>query len=378
MGTEATVDIIVGQGSSVIDFEIRNLGYNYRENNILTVPVGGATGIPTDTSVTFEEFQITVQRTDSDSFSGWHFGELEVLDKIESEFDGIKRTFTLKKNGQPITIRAAQGSVIDVESTLLIFINDILQVPGEGYTFPGGSALTFGEAPKGASADGNFSGDKCKILFYKGSGDIDVTFRDILETVKIGDDLTIENQEARLVDEIVSSDTVGTSPYSGPGIDGDPDNLRPVTWCKQRNDKIIDGQIVSKARVLNSALVNPNTFVIQPVGVGSTNAYVESVTTFFNPANEGNTTLNTNTVELISQDIIAGAAATAVVSAAGTISSIVVSAGGTGYTAAPAVTVGTPVGLGTTARATATASISGGAVDAITVATPGVLSLIHI
>ena len=26
-GTEATVDIIVGQGSSVIDFEIRNFGY---------------------------------------------------------------------------------------------------------------------------------------------------------------------------------------------------------------------------------------------------------------------------------------------------------------------------------------------------------------
>jgi hypothetical protein len=371
LGTEATVDIVVGQGSSVIDFEIRNLGYNYRENHILTVPVGGATGIPTDTTSTFEEFQITVQRTESDSFSAWHFGELDVLDKIENEFDGIKRTFTLKKNDSPITIRAAEGSVIDVESTLLIFVNDILQVPGEGYSFPGGSALTFAEPPRGASADGNFSGDKVKILFYKGSGDVDVIFRDVLETVKIGDDLTIENQEERLVDEIVSSDTVGNNPYSGPGIDDNPNNIRTVTWCKQRNDKIINGQIVSKARVLNSALINPTTHVIQSVGVGSTNVYVESVSTFFNPTNENNTVLNTQKIELISQDIIVGASATAIVSAAGTISSIVVSTGGTGYVSAPDVIVANPVGLGTTTRASATTTLTGDTVSSVTVTSPG-------
>ena len=40
----------------------------------------------------------------------------------------------------------AIGSLIDVQATLLIFINDVLQVPGEAYVFPGGSTIRFTEA----------------------------------------------------------------------------------------------------------------------------------------------------------------------------------------------------------------------------------------
>jgi hypothetical protein len=47
VGTQATVNVVVGQGSSVIDFEIINTGYGYIEDQILTVPIGGPTGIPT-------------------------------------------------------------------------------------------------------------------------------------------------------------------------------------------------------------------------------------------------------------------------------------------------------------------------------------------
>ena len=75
----------------------------------LTVPKMGTTGIPTDPSKTFEEFQITIQDVSTDSFAGWHFGQLEVLDKIQSEFNGTKKVFTLKKDGAPITIRAREG-----------------------------------------------------------------------------------------------------------------------------------------------------------------------------------------------------------------------------------------------------------------------------
>ena len=95
--------------------------------------------------------------------------------------------FTLKKNGVPVTIRAKQSSNIDVQAALVVFINDTLQVPGEGYTFENGSVLTFSEAPKGANPDGTVDGDTCKILFYKGSGDIDVKFTEILERLKEGD-----------------------------------------------------------------------------------------------------------------------------------------------------------------------------------------------
>jgi hypothetical protein len=184
IGTQATVDIVVGQGSSVTQFEIRNTGYGYQDAQVLTVPKMGITGIPTDPSKTFAEFQITIQDVSTDSFAGWTFGELEVLDKIQSEFNGTKKVFTLKKDGSPITIRAREGSNIDVQSTILVFINNTLQVPGQAYTLTNGSILTFSEAPKGRETDGSFNGDTCKILFYKGSGDTDVVFNDVLETVK--------------------------------------------------------------------------------------------------------------------------------------------------------------------------------------------------
>ena len=218
----------------------------------------GITGIPTDPSKTFAEFQITIQDVSTDSFAGWHFGQLEVLDKIQSEFNGTKKVFTLKKDGAPITIRAREGSNIDVQSTILVFINDTLQVPGEGYTLTNGSILTFSEAPKGRETDGSFDGDTCKILFYKGSGDTDVTFKDVLETIKKGDTLQIGGdgdlctdsieEDVRLVKEIAASDVVDTNAYTGVGINGDPNCNRTVTWCKQGVDKIINGQIVSKSR----------------------------------------------------------------------------------------------------------------------------------
>ena len=381
IGTQATVDIVVGQGSSIINFEIRNTGYSYAGTQVLTVPKMGTTGIPTDPSITFKEFQITIQETISDQFSAWYFGELEVLDKITSEFDGTKRAFTLKKNGVPVTIRAKQSSNIDVQAALVVFINDTLQVPGGGYTFENGSILTFAEAPKGPNSDGTFDGDTCKILFYKGSGSIDVTFTDVLETVKEGDLLEIQGdanlcarsllQDERLVTDIVATDIVDTNAYVGVGINGNPDCERTVNWSKQGTDKIIDGQIVSKARPELEVLVNPTTVIIQSVGVGSTVAFVESIRPFFDPDNEGQTSSKTQKIAITSQDNIVGAAATAVVSIAGTISSVVVSYGGTGYTSAPDVIVATPVGLGTTTRPSVSSTLTGDTVSAITVTSPG-------
>ena len=49
-GSSATVNIVVGQGSSVISFEVEDYGYGYGNGEILTVPTGGTTGIPTDTT----------------------------------------------------------------------------------------------------------------------------------------------------------------------------------------------------------------------------------------------------------------------------------------------------------------------------------------
>ncbi len=68
LGTHATIDVVVGQGSSVIDFELRNNGYGYGNGDILTVPIGGLTGIPTTSS--FSEFTLTVDKALFDKFAG--------------------------------------------------------------------------------------------------------------------------------------------------------------------------------------------------------------------------------------------------------------------------------------------------------------------
>ena len=140
------------------------------------------TGIPTTSS--FSEFTLTV-----DKFSGWSIGTLQVLDNIERYIDGARKDFPLSLAGSVVSIVAAKGSNINVQDVLLIFVNDTLQVPGEGYTFTGGSTLNFTEAPK--------LGDIIEIVFYKGSGDTDVIFRNVIETVKKGDSLQLKNDPSR-------------------------------------------------------------------------------------------------------------------------------------------------------------------------------------
>ena len=253
-----------------------------------------------------------------------------------------------------------------------------MQVPGKGYTFPGGSIITFAEPPK--------VGDTSKIIFYRGSGSVDVVDVDVLETVKVGDELTINydpsrgqsptlQEEERTVTSINSTDLVNTNPYFGPGNISDETLERPVVWCRQTEDKIINELPIGKDRILYEAAITPTSYLIQPVGVGNTILRVDNVRPFFNPTNENNAGGSSplafqNSVIIISQDNKVGASATAVVSIAGTITSIVISDGGVGYTTTPTVSISQPIGFGTTAAqntAVASATVSGGVVTGITV-----------
>jgi hypothetical protein len=368
LGAAATIDIVVGQGSSVISFEIKNTGYGYREGEILTVPMGGLTGIPTSSS--FKEFQVSIQNVFSDKFTGWSIGQLQTLDDISDLFDGETIAFPLKVSGNLISIKAAKGSNINVQDLLLVFVNDILQVPGEGYVFDGGSIITFTEAPKGSSLGIPGTNDKCKIIFYKGSGSADVIERNILETVKVGDELIFGydsslgqqpslQEEDRTVTSILATDLVNTNPYFGPGNTENESLARTITWCRQTEDKIIDEKEISKDRMLYEPIINPVAYLIKSVGIGSTIVYVDNLRPFFNQNNESSTSLDfQKQITFISQDVKTSAAATAVVSAAGTVSSVNISDGGFGYSTAPTVIFENPVGLGTTYRASGIATIS--------------------
>ena len=182
-------------------------------------------------------------------------------------------------------------------------------------------------------------------------------------------------QDPRVVTGINTTDSVETNPYGGPGITTDDTLTRPVKWCRQTEDVVVDGIRVGKDREHYEPLLQPTAYLIQNVGVGSTCAWVQNAKPFFDPINEDNTDTNTYTVEIISQDTKTAAAATVNVSTAGTISSFTIGNAGYGYTAVPTVTVGTPVGIGTTPgdnQAYATATLSSGTVSAITIgSTPG-------
>jgi hypothetical protein len=151
--------------------------------------------------------------------------------------------------------------------------------------------------------------------------------------------------------------------------------LRPVKWCRQTEDKIINDLEVGKDRELYEPIINPTSLIIQSVGIGSTQVYVDSVRPFFNPKNEISTALLTfqDKVKIVRPSgTRVAAAATAVVSVAGTISSFTISEGGVGYGATPTVSIGkTTVGVGTTADAIGTASITNGVVTGIAVSVQG-------
>ena len=386
-GIGASVSVRVGAATSVISFNITNYRYNYKIGDILELETGGQAGIPTDASagVAFTSFRLTVTDTFNDSFAGWTFGELEKLNTFEDLFDGERRTFNLTKTvgatANPITLRSAKGSTIKIEDNLVIFLNDILQIPSESYTLTGGSLLTFSEAPK--------AGDRLRVYFYRGS-DNDVVEVDILETVKTGDELTINRypdiglkdgyQElARTVTGITTADTVTTNTYTNIGVTTDKTLLRPVSWKKQLEDLIIGNIEVPKNRTELVAGIRPTAYIINSVGAASTEIFVDTAVPLFNEIDD--LVEAKQSVLIVDRTTKTGAAATAVVSAGGSITSIVLSDGGAGFTTAPRVSIGVTAGIGTVysgigitmnTNATGVAVISGlGTVSSVTITSAG-------
>lgn len=360
LGTEAKIDVVVGQGSSVIDFKITNFGYSYDVNQLLTLPISGPLGIPTYSS--YDPFLISVNRTASDSFCGWTVGSLRLLDDISFLFNNRRRAFPLIYEGNRFAILAKPGSNIDIQSVLLVFVNDILQEPGVSYTFNGGSTITFSEPLKRYS---NGQTDKLKIIFYRGTEGIDVIDVDILETIKIGDKVRLDSeteiykQDTRLVEDIPTVDIVETNVYRGRGISNNPDLLRPVNWTRQRDDSFIDGKIVTKDRPIYEPLLFPTTNIIQSVGIASTAIFVDSVKTLFDDKKENSTGPSAKTIELISKDTLSRATAAAQVTS-GQVTSVTLTSPGNGYKTTPQVYVQNPpnvsVGIGSTAIITANIS----------------------
>jgi hypothetical protein len=340
IGTGARVDLVVSRNSSIFEFEVRNAGYNYREGEILTIDTSEFVGIPTDQSKPFNEFQIVVNSVKNDEYSGWSIGDVQQLDPLDDLFDGIRTVFPLRFEGNRVSIVAKRGSNIDVEATLLIFINGVLQVPGRSYTFKGGSRIIFTEPPQKEY----FS----NILFYRGTKDIDVRFVDVIEPIEPGDtcrltsDLPELNQDKRQIEEVISTDIIGTTPYSGPGITSDATLLRPITICRQTEDLYLNGSLIPKTRSSYEPLIIPNTNILQNIDKNSTEIFVENLKTFFDNNVEDISNKDRSEIEIISQDNVLVGVATAVVSSAGSITSVNITNPGYGYTVTPQISISTP------------------------------------
>ena len=167
-----------------------------------------------------------------------------------------------------------------------------------------------------------------------------------METHQIKSDTEYLTEDPRSVNIINSTDIVTTNPYYGPGNTNDENLERPVTLCRQTEDIILDEKVVGKDRELYEPGIQPTAYLIKSVGIGSTVVYVDNLRPFFNPQIENDTVLTfQDKVTFVSQDTKTAAAATAIVSGLGTISSISISSGGVGYSTAPTV------GIGNTAQA---------------------------
>jgi len=268
----------VGIGSSyfgVDNFEISRNGYSFQRGDVFK-PVG----IVTDSRLSnpIHDFELTVLETYSDKFASWEFGELDFIDSISDLQDGVRTSFPLIYNGDIISFEKDPDSRINLQNCLLIFINGVLQEPGVNYTFGGGTSLIFTTAPKPE--------DNISIYFYKGSSADFTIVTDINETIKKGDivqvskfngDPDILSQNKRTVTDLSFSDKFETNLYPGPGVS---EVYRPLSWTKQKVDKNINGEYVSKARDSIESLIFPTAYIIDDISTTDTQVFVDSVELF--------------------------------------------------------------------------------------------------
>jgi hypothetical protein len=340
VGEGAKVSVIVSNGSSITGFNLDDPGYGYKVGEVLKV-----VGITTNPSVGvgFSEFRMTVLETFTDKFGGFYPGQFVRINSLAPFFTGKKRKFLLTVTTLGITdtfsVRTISGSDLNKNNNFFIFINDILQKPGESYNIIG-SQIIFSEAPKANS--------KCLILYYRGS-DLDVEQIDPPRTIKEGDSIQIgENildpydreQFERVVKKIVSEDIFDTFPYDSLGINTDSKKARPLRWTKQTRDRIINGVLYSKGRPDLKSRNTPTTRIIKSIEKNDTIIYVNNAFPLFVEDIGRGLTEELRDIIVLDNKTVGFATGTASVSAASTVSNIAIIDSGSGYQVEnPSVTI---------------------------------------
>ena len=380
VGTGLLVNLEVGASSTtgigstlheVKSFRIVRNGYGFNIGDVIT-PVGLVTAkdIPNPLS----QFELTVTDTYTDTFAAWQFGELDYIDSIKVYQDGIRTRFPLYYNGSLLSFQKEEDNVIDLNSVLMIYLNGVLQEPNVSYTFNGGSSFAFSVAPD--------PDDIISIFFYRGTKGEDSSVVQINESIKVGDSIKLRHnnnisktidQNIRDVSNLPTSDKIETSIYSGIGID--EVNRRPLTWIKQKVDKVINNEFIYKSRDSIESQVVPTAKIIYDLNSSDNSVYVDNARLFNYEEDESDliiTSVDAIIVDSFADPVSANISAS--VSSTGIVDSLTINDGGSGYAgtsiglklSAPRI-VG--VGIGTTA--TATASITAGIITSVTITNPG-------
>ena len=374
----------VGIGSTLFEinnFSITRPGHSFKVGDKFK-PVGLVTA--SHLSQPIQEFELEVIEIFRDRFSAWQFGEIDYIDSIQNFQDGSKVRFPLYFNGQILSFEKddtdATSQQIDLDAVLIIFVNGVLQTPKVNYQFEGGSTVLFDSAPDPE--------DKVDIFFYKGTEGVDVQIEDIQQVIEIGDEFRVLRNDQvtgvstisetnslrsqtndRVLKEIIGADIVETDIYTGIGIT--ENTQKPIRWEKQKVDIILNDVIIPKTRSVLEPQIYPTAKIIGNLTNTSGTSlsdpiFVDNVSSFFYEKDRYSTNDTTTDALITSGSFGVGAAATAIVSAAGTIS-IDIKNGGSGYLSAPSISIRPPIGSGTTigigSTAFATTTITNGSVN---------------
>ena len=384
-GLKVTLDVsanpTTGIGSTlftVSSFKIARNGFGFKKGDKIK-PVG----LVTARGAVLTDFELTVNEIFTDEFASWDFGEFDYTDPIKTLQDGVRTRFPIRVNSQLLSFEidrnSADSSLIDMKNLLLIFVNGVIQHPGIDYDFEGGTTFNFTSPPD--------AGDDVAIFFYKGTTGTDTTVVDVVESVKTGDviDITSNNaisgtiaQSSRTIVGITTSDTFETEIYTGVGID--EVNFKPLNWTKQKVDKVIGGNIISKARDSIEPLIYPTARLIGDLGTGTaegTSIFVDDAKFFDYEEDNSATSFQINDIGvLVVNDISPVAAAlTATVSNTGQVTGITVVDGGSGYVgSSTSISIAAPVGVaatqfavaGISTFAVATGNITNGSIASVT------------
>jgi len=378
IGLLVSVDVdpspVTGIGSTyfeVSNYFISRSGYSFRKGDVFK-PVGLVTAKGLTSPIS--EFEFTVLETFSDNFGSWQFGELDYIDSIKNYQDGTRIRFPLFYNGSILSFEKPDNSIIELENILIVIINGIIQDPGSSYQFEGGTSFSFSVAPKPE--------DKIDVFFYRGTrGEDDLVVDDVIPTLERGDDIRVFKndtiletitQDQRTVFDVSFSDKFETNLYVDQGID--EVNLKPISWTKQKTDRIINGVFVHKTRKSTIAQIYPTAKIIKDITTSDASIFVDDISNFNYGVSAEGPYQNMKGIIVDGKLDPSPANITASIGVGGTVSALTIVDGGNEYVGSTVdIKFQSPlqigVGIGTTAQATGT--ITNGVITGTTITDPG-------